>query len=82
LPRLWLAAFLSGWIFVVPEDEFGDEIAWRGGGWHERLGGHFRWERENFTFGLRGGGYLLHEGLQLGAWLGFTCWLLDKDTKL
>jgi hypothetical protein len=41
--------------------------------------------RENSTFGLRGGGFLLHEGLQRGiAWLGFTylVWLLDKDTKL
>ena len=48
---LGLAAFLSGWIFVVAKDEFGDEIAWRGG-WHERLGEHILRRKGKFYIWL------------------------------
>jgi len=78
---LALAGSLSLWIFVVPEDELHGAVA----GMKDLGGTTYYAGRENSTFGLRGGGFLLHEGLQRGmAWPDFTClvWLLDKDTKL
>lgn len=66
----------------VTENEFGDEIAWRG--WHERLGGALRTTQggKNSTFGLRGGGYLLHDSSRLELSLIALVWLLDKDMTL
>ena len=65
---LALAGSPSLWIFVVPEDELHGAVA----GMKDLGGTTYYAGRENSTFGLHGGGFLLHEGLQRGhgmAWL-------------